>query len=49
MVQVLSHSRQRQKEVGVTAFARVSMILLLQNGQCAGRWTGSVEDDSYIC
>jgi hypothetical protein len=48
MVQVFSQSRQRQNDVGVMTFASVSMILLLQKGQLAGRWAVSVDRASYM-
>lgn len=49
MVQVSPQCRQRQSALSVMAFARVSMILPLQNGHVAGRVTGvSPERDSTI-
>jgi CRP-like cAMP-binding protein len=41
---VASQSRHRHQVVTVITFARVSNLVLLQNGHCAGRATGSVAD-----
>jgi hypothetical protein len=46
IVHVRSHSRQRQTVVSVRTFARVSMILPLQNGHTAGRAKSPANRDS---
>ena len=48
MVQVWSHSRQRQNDVTVMTLASVSMILLLQNGHAVGFATGSLNSESRM-
>lgn len=48
IVHVRSHSRQRQAVITVMIFARVSMILPLQNGQTAGRATFSANRESSM-
>ena len=46
IVHVRSHSRHRQAVITVMIFARVSMILPLQNGQTAGRVTFAANRES---
>jgi hypothetical protein len=48
IVQVCSHSRQRQTDVTEITLAKVPMILPLQNGQAVGRDTASAGRESYI-
>ena len=48
IVQVWSHSRQRQNDVTVMTLASVSMILPLQNGHAVGFAAGSLNGDSRI-
>jgi hypothetical protein len=45
IVHVSSHARHRHKVVTVTTLASVSMALLRQNGQSAGRVTTSFDAD----
>ena len=48
IVQVWSHSRQRQNDVTVMTLASVSMILPLQKGHAVGFAAGSLNGDSRI-